>query len=104
MVPVSFPNGVPSEAEFDPQMAKMTDNGEFVYHPKVKAHSEAVEAGAGQAEMMLIQKKTFRRKARWDYMLSRDSPMGNSNYDRDSRTLNPSLSNRLTDAAHKIKY
>jgi len=104
VVPVSFPNGVPSEDEFDPQMAKMTDNGEFVYHPKVKAHTEAVEAGIGQGDMMLIQRRTVQKKAFNDYKFSRDSPMGNSNYDRDSRILNPKLSNRVTDAAHKIKY
>jgi len=103
VTPVSFPNGVPSEADFDPQMAKMTDNGEFVYHPKVKAHAEAVE-GAGEGDMMLIQKKTFSKKAWEDYMLSRDSPMGNSNYHRDTRILDPSRSNRVTDAMHKTKY
>jgi len=105
VIPVKFPHGeVPDEAEFDPQMGRMTDNGEFLYHPKIKANTVEIEAGMEKSEQLLITQKTYRKKASWDWKFSRDSPLGNSNYHRDTQRLKPSTTNRVTDAAYKIKY
>jgi len=105
VIPVRFPNGVPSEAEFDPKMAKMTDTGEFLYHPKIKQVSNEVEAAEEKSEKLLIQPRTYKRKANLDWRLNTTgSPLGNSNYHRNTGILNPQLSNRVTDYAHKIKY
>lgn len=105
VIPVTFPHGdVPEEADFDPQMARITDNGEFLYHPLIKANSEEIEVGLESSEPLLIQRNTYNKKASWDWKMSRDSPLGNSNYHRKTGILDPSRSNRVTDSAHKIRY
>jgi len=104
VTPVSFPNGVPSEAEFDARMTRVTDKGEFIHHPKIKETSDQVEAGEANSEKMLIQEKTFRRKAQLDWKLSFNSPLGNSNYHRNTGCLNPKATDRVTDPSYKIKY
>jgi len=104
VTPVTFPNGVPSVNDFDPSMARVTDNGDFLYHPKIKANFDEVEAGLEASEKMLIQERTYKKKAGIDWRFSRDSPLGNSNYHRNTGIIDPKRSNRVTDSIHKIRY
>jgi len=104
ITPVSFPHGIPKAEEFDAIMARVSDNGEFLYHPKIKDLSERIEKGQEKGEKMLIQTDTYKKKAAYEWRRSGGSPMGNANYNRNTTILNPKLSNRVTDSAHKVKY
>ena len=85
-------------------MANLTDNCEFLYHPKIKDHSNEVEQGEQERDDMLLRRRTYQVKARRDWRMSDGSPVGNHNYDRNSLIENPSSANRVTDPAYKIKY
>ena len=100
IIPLKFPMGFPEDEEFDPAACRITHKGEFLYDPKLKVDETAMKPQMP----MKITKKDISYEGQKHWYRPWNSPLGNSNYDRDSSTVNPGLSNRKTDSTYVAKF
>ena len=100
IIPLKFPMGFPSDEEFDAAACRINSRGEFYYHPKLKVENERLEGG----ERMAISEEAIFKFCYQNWYKPFNSPLGNSNYDRDTRKRDPSRWNRSTDPATKIHF
>jgi len=59
VTPVQFPEGLPSEEEFDPRAAEVTHDGKFVYHKMIKNESEQVRYQQYYSSLQLKKLKSL---------------------------------------------
>ena len=88
ITPITFPHGLPSREDFDPQMAKLTLDGKFLYHPKIKEANLKIESG-NPPDRLKIKESTYKQDAHKHWINPYDSPFGNSNYSRDTTVFRP---------------
>lgn len=82
--PLTFPNGLPDDFDPSRQGCQLTHRGEFVVGGPP---AEALESVALRAEWMKIKKEHYVKEARHHWTKGTDSPLGNSNYHRNSAWL-----------------
>lgn len=100
IIPLSFPNGFPSDDEFDPKACRITHKGEFVYHPKLKADPRALE----QKSAMKLTAEMTKKEAEKNWFKPMASPLGNYNYYRDTQRVNPDQKEYTSDPTYIAKY
>ena len=88
ITPITFPDGLPSREDFDPQMAKLTIDGKFLYHPKIKEANLKIKSG-NAPDRLKIKESTYKQDAHKHWNNPYDSPFGNSNYSRDTTVFRP---------------
>ena len=103
ITPVSFPHGLPSKEEFDPKMAKITVDGKFLYHPLIKKENLKLDSGLAP-DRLKIKESTYKKDANQHWNSPYNSPLGNSNYSRDTTCFNPEMKDFRTDSTIKDKY
>lgn len=103
ITPVTFPHGVPSQDEFDPKMAQMTVDGKFLYHPKIKEQNIKLDSGCAP-DRLKIKESTYKDDAHKHWNTPYNSPLGTSNYSRDTTCFNPEKKDFQTDYTTKDKY
>jgi len=105
IIPVEFPNGIPDQENFDVKRAKVTEDGNFLYHEKI-AESNNVLSGEGPipADKLKVTVRTIESEAFKSWQKPWNSPHGNSNYHRDLRYRNPQAKDYITDDSNKISY
>lgn len=104
ITPVTFPHGLPSREDFDPTMAKITVDGKFLYHPKIKEENMKIESGSTHANRLKIKDATYKNDAHNHWINPYNSPLGNSNYNRDTTFFNPEKKDFKSDHTIKDKY
>lgn len=104
ILPVSFPNGLPPENEFDPEAVHVTYDGKFLYHPKLKERSRQIEEGEENSEHMLITHRIYSMEARKHFKKPWSTPLGNHNYHRNTSYADPKKKDQVTDSAIKHQY
>jgi len=100
IVPLSFPMGFPSDEEFDPWCCRINHKGEFYYHPKLKVDGDTMEP----QNAMKILDKTIYTASYNHWWKPFSTPLGNGNYNRDSRKFKPEKWNRTADSTFKAKF
>ena len=103
ITPVTFPHGLPSKEEFDPKMAKITVDGQFLYHPKIKEAHLKIESGHAP-DRLKIKASTYKIETNRHWNNPYNSPLGNSNYNRDTTFFNPEKKDFKSDYTIKDKY
>jgi len=88
ITPITFPDGLPPREDFDPQMAKLTVDGKFLYHPKIKEANLKIESG-NAPDRLKIKESTYKQDCHKHWVNPYDSPFGNSNYSRDTTVCRP---------------
>ena len=104
ITPVTFPHGLPSREDFDPTMAKITVDGKFLYHPKIKEENMKIESGSTHANRLKIKDATYKNDAHNHWINPYNSPLGNSNYNRDTTFFNPEKKDFKSDHTIKDTY
>ena len=103
IIPVTFPNGLPPKEEFDPKMARIMLDGKFLYHPKIKEQNLHIESGP-PPDRLKIKESTYKEEANKHWNDPYSSPLGNSNYSRDTKCANPEMRDFAADHTIKDKY
>ena len=103
IVPVTFPHGLPSQEEFDPEMAKLTIDGKFLYHPKIKEGNRQL-GSCSTPDRLKITDTTYKTDAHKNWNMPYNSPLGNSNYSRDTTCFHPEKRDFQSDHTRKDKY
>ena len=103
ITPVTFPQGLPDREEFDPKMAKVTIDGQFLYHPKIKEENLKIESGC-PPDRLKIKEATYKAEANSHWNSPYNSPLGNSNYSRDTTCFAPEKRDFQSDHTTKEKY
>jgi len=86
ITPVTFPNGMPDDFSTDTHGYKLTSKGEFIVTDRP---GESFDSIARRADWMKIDSKTIMKEARHHWQKAYNSPLGNSNYHKDTRYVDP---------------
>jgi len=82
ITPVTFPNGMPENFNPDTHGYKLTSKGEFVVTDRP---NESLDSIAARASWMKIELEQIKKEARITWDKPWNSPLGNSNYSKDTR-------------------
>ena len=105
VVPVQFPDGVPSPEEFDAKCAKVTDDGQFLYGEKIGDKTAVFLQDECESDRLKMTEETHRKESNKSWLRPfTSSPYGNGNYHRDFTVSDPQKSDFITDSSNKIKY
>lgn len=103
--PIEFPDGIPSPEEFDVRCAKVTHDGKFLYHKKIRESTNALLGeGSSEANRLNMSTETYCEEAAKSWNKPWNSPYGNSNYSRDYTCRNPEKRDHITDSSNKVNY
>ena len=103
ITPVTFPHGLPPKDDFDPKMAKLTADGKFLYHPKIKEHNLKLES-KNPSNRLKIKESTYKEDANMHWTSPYGSPLGTGNYSRDTTCFHPEKKDFASDHTIKDKY
>jgi len=86
ITPVTFPNGMPDDFSTETHGYRLTSKGEFIVTDRP---GESLDSIAMRADWMKIDTEQIKREARKHWDRSWNSPLGNSNYNTDTRWVDP---------------
>ena len=105
IVPVEFPDGIPSPGDFDVKCAKVTHDGKFLYHKKLRERAQALLGeGETQTDQLKVTHETYQKESKEAWNQAWNSPHGSSNYHRDYSKRNAEKSDYITDPSNKVYY
>merc|ERR1712071_519794 len=84
ILPITFPKGMPDDFDPDTHGFKLTHRGEFIVEGPP---AESLESVATRAEWMKIKEDHYVKEARHHWTRGTDSPLGNSNYHKETGWL-----------------
>ena len=84
-------------------MAQITVDGKFLYHPKIKEHNLKLDSSCAP-DRLKIKESTYKYDAHKHWNIPYNSPLGTSNYSRDTTCFNPEKKDFQTDYTTKNKY
>lgn len=102
ITPVEFPQGIPAEEDFDPRAVEITQDGTFLMHEKIRQRTQNLLEK--EADRLKMQQDTFVREARSHWKFTWNSPLGNSNYHRNTKFDKPEKKDTIYDSSRAHKY
>lgn len=107
VIPVNFAQGtpLPSREEFDPKAAKLTSDGRLYFQSKdFKERHSGTQSEPALPDRLSMRRSTYVSEGYRHWNVPFVSPLGNSNYHRNTKRVNPDMTNWATDSATKHKY